>query len=169
MRDSANAANERAHVLRDRLSEGTENMTAEARERIVMARARAVDAWNAGGRYARQGGERASDMFDEHPMVAGALALAVGAAIGAALPRSRTEDAYLGEHSDALFNEAERIYVEERDKLSKVAKAATDEAGKVLKETKANADAAADEETAADAAVVTDGKTSWACAPWTPP
>ena len=153
VRDSANAANERAHVLRDRLSEGTENMTAEARERIVMARARAVDAWNAGGRYARQGGERASDMFEEHPMVAGALALAVGAAIGAALPRSRTEDNYLGEHSDALFNEAERIYVEERDKLSKVAKAATDEAGKVLKETKANADAAADEETAADAAV----------------
>ena len=153
VRDSANAANERAHVLRDRLSEGTENMTAEARERIVMARARAMDAWNAGGRYARQGGERASDMFEEHPMVAGALALAVGAAIGAALPRSRTEDAYLGEHSDALFNEAERIYVEERDKLSKVAKAATDEAGKVLKETKANADAAADEETAADAAV----------------
>ena len=153
VRDSANAANERAHALRDRLSEGTESMTAEARERIVMARARAVDAWNAGGRYARQGGERASDMFEEHPMVAGALALAVGAAIGAALPRSRTEDAYLGEHSDALFNEAERIYVEERDKLSKVAKAATDEAGKVLKETKANADAAADEETAADAAV----------------
>ncbi|MFG6592153.1 DUF3618 domain-containing protein [Sulfitobacter sp. 1A12157] len=153
VRDSANAANERAHALRDRLSEGTENMTAEARERIVMARARAVDAWNAGGRYARQGGERAADMFDEHPMVAGALALAVGAAIGAALPRSRTEDAYLGEHSDALFNEAERIYAEERDKLSKVAKAATDEASKVLKETKANADAAADEETAADAAV----------------
>ncbi|MFG6560357.1 DUF3618 domain-containing protein [Sulfitobacter sp. 1A15299] len=153
VRDSANAANERAHALRDRLSEGTENMTAEARERIVMARARAVDAWNAGGRYARQGGERAADMFEEHPMVAGALALAVGAAIGAALPRSRTEDAYLGEHSDALFNEAERIYAEERDKLSKVAKAATDEASKVLKETKANADAAADEETAADAAV----------------
>ncbi|KZY50859.1 MULTISPECIES: DUF3618 domain-containing protein [Sulfitobacter] len=153
VRDSANAANERAHALRDRLSEGTENMTAEARERIVMARARAVDAWNAGGRYARQGGERASDMFEEHPMVAGALALAVGAAIGAALPRSRTEDAYMGEHSDALFNEAERIYAEERDKLGKVAKAATDEAGKVLKETKDNADAAADEETAADAAV----------------
>ena len=153
VRDSANAANERAHALRDRLSEGTEHMSAEARERIVMARARAVDAWKAGGRYARQGRERASDMFEEHPLVAGALALAVGAAIGAALPRSRTEDAYMGEHSDALFSEAERIYSEEREKLGKVAKAATDEAGKVLKETKANADAAADEETAADAAV----------------
>lgn len=153
VRDSANAANERAHALRDRLSEGTEHMSAEARERIVMARAAAVDAWNASGRYARQGSERASDLFEEHPFVAGALALAVGAAIGAALPRSRTEDAYMGEHSDALFNEAERIYSEEREKLDKVAKAATDEAGKVLKETKDNADAAADEDTAADAAV----------------
>ena len=153
VRDGASAANERAHALRDRLSEGTEQMSAEARERIVMARARAVDAWDAGGRYARQGRERASDMFEEHPLVAGALALAVGAAFGAALPRSRTEDTYMGEHSDALFSEAERIYADEREKLGKVAKAATDEAGKVLKETKANADAAADEETAADAAV----------------
>ena len=81
------------------------------------------------------------------------LELPGGAAFGAALPRSRTEDNYMGEHSDALFSEAERIYADEREKLGKVAKAATDEAGKVLKETKANADAAADEETAADAAV----------------
>ncbi|NUH64705.1 DUF3618 domain-containing protein [Sulfitobacter sp. S0837] len=153
VREGANAATERAHALRQRLSEGTESMSAEARERIVMARARAMDAWNASGRYASQGRERAADMFEEHPLVAGALALAVGAAFGAALPRSRTEDAYLGEHSDALFHEAERIYAEEREKLGKVAQAAKDEAGKVLQETKEQADAASDEETAADAAV----------------
>ena len=153
VRDGANAATERAHALRQRLSEGTESMSAEARERIVMARAKAMDAWNASGRYASQGRDRAADMFEEHPLVAGALALAVGAAIGAALPRSRTEDAYLGEHSDALFDEAERIYAEERDKLGKVAQAAKDEAGKVLKETKEQADAASGEETAADAAM----------------
>ncbi|MEX3314963.1 DUF3618 domain-containing protein [Sulfitobacter sp. PS-8MA] len=153
VREGANAATERAHALRQRLSEGTESMSAEARERIVMARARAVDAWNASGRYASQGRDRAVDMFEEHPLVAGALALAVGAAIGAALPRSRTEDAYLGEHSDALFHEAERIYAEEREKIGKVAQAAKEEAGKVLQETKEQADAASDEETAADAAV----------------
>jgi len=153
VRDGASAATERAHALRQRLSEGTESMSTEARERIVMARAHAMDAWNATGRYTRQGRERAVDMFEEYPLVAGALAMAVGAAMGASLPRSRTEDAYLGEHSDALFNEAERIYAEEREKLGKVAQAAKDEAGKVLQETKAQADAASDEETAADAAI----------------
>ena len=152
VRDRANAANERAHRLRERLSEGTEQMSADARERIVMARARAVDAWNATSRYSRQGADRAVDMFEEYPLVAGALAMAVGAAIGAALPRSRTENRYMGEHSDALFHEAERIYAEEREKLGKVAQAATDEANRVMKETKESADAAADEETAADAA-----------------
>jgi ElaB/YqjD/DUF883 family membrane-anchored ribosome-binding protein len=39
--------------------------------------------------------------FREQPLVGGALAFAVGAAIGAALPHTETEDEYLGEAADA--------------------------------------------------------------------
>lgn len=152
-RNTANAAAERAAALRDQLSEGTEAFSAEARERIVAAREKAVRAWDTASRYGEQGRERAVDLFEENPLIAGALAVAVGAALGAALPRSKPEDRYLGAQSDHLFHEAERIFNEEKEKLTEVAKAATEEAKKIAKEVKADADAKAPGQTAADAVV----------------
>lgn len=153
VKGTAHSAADRASAMRARLAEGTDALSEDARERVIAARARAMDAWEATGRYTQQGRERAVDLFDEHPLIAGALAVAVGAAFGAALPRSRTEDTYLGEHRDALFHEAERIYAEEKEKLGNVAQAAKDEASKIARETKADADAKAPGETAVDAMV----------------
>ncbi len=138
---TAETASERASRLRTRLGEGTENLSEEARERVIAARQKAVEARDAAWRATQRGRETASDMFEENPLVAGALALAVGAAIGAALPRSRTEDRYMGETSDELVREAERIYAEERDKVMAVAKAAADEAGNIVEDVKSEADA----------------------------
>ncbi|MCX7568195.1 DUF3618 domain-containing protein [Sulfitobacter sp. F26169L] len=147
----ASAASERAAALRDRLSEGTENLTEEARNRVVAARERALEARDAAASYARRGRERAVDIFEDQPLIAGALAVALGAALGAALPRSRIEDQYLGETSDQLMDEAERIFEEEKQKLGEVAKAATDEAKNIVREAKDNADDAAPADTAAQA------------------
>ena len=139
--------------LRRRLAEGTEDLSEQARERVIAARESAVRARARAASYGREGRDRAVDMYEEQPLIAGALALAVGAAIGAALPRSRTEDRYMGQHSDQLMADAERIFAEEKAKLGKVAQAASDEAKKVLRETKEDADAAAPGDTAADAIV----------------
>ena len=147
----ASTASERAAALRERLAEGTENLTDEARNRVVAARERAMEARDAAASYARQGRERAVYIFEEQPLIAGALAVALGAALGAALPRSRMEDQHLGETSDQLMDEAERIFEEEKGKLGKVAKAATDEAKNIVKEAKNNADDAAPADTAAQA------------------
>ena len=147
----ASSASDRVAALRDRMAEGTENFTEEARNRVISARASAIDARDAAVSYARQGRERAVDMFEEQPLIAGALAVALGAALGAALPRSRMEDQYFGEHSDKLMDDAERIFEEEKQKLGKVAKAATDEARKVVNEAKENADNAAPADTAGQA------------------
>lgn len=65
-------------------------------------------------RHARRGaaryGERAQDglmrTLEEQPLVLGALAMAVGTAIGAALPSTRTEDELMGAHRDRLRDEA---------------------------------------------------------------
>ncbi len=147
----ASSASERASALRERLAEGTENLTEEARNRVIAARESAIEARDAAAVYARQGRERAVDIFEEQPLIAGALAVALGAALGAALPRSRMEDQYLGETSDQLMNEAERIFEEEKQKLGKVAKAATDEAKDIVSEANDNADDAAPADTAAQA------------------
>lgn len=152
VRGAANATGERAAAMRARLAEGTEHLSEEARNRVVAARERAIAARDSAYEYGRYGRERAGDLFEQHPFVAGALALAVGAAVGAALPRSRVEDEYAGAHSDRLFDEAERIFNEEKEKLGAVAKAATDEAKTVAKEMKQDADDKAPADTAADAA-----------------
>lgn len=46
------------------------------------------------------------DMVDEHPLSAGLAGLAVGAAIGACLPATRTEDDMMGKYRDDLLEEA---------------------------------------------------------------
>lgn len=152
-RDFASSTADRAAQLRRRLSEGTEELSDHARERVIAARESAVRARASAASYGREGRDRAVDIFEEQPLVVGALALAVGAAIGAALPRSRTEDRYMGQHRDQLMADAERIFAEEKSKLGKVAQAASDEAKKVLRETKEDADAAAPGASAADAFV----------------
>lgn len=144
VRDLASDASDRASALRERLAEGTESLSEEAKARVIAARARALEARDRAMDYSRASRERAADMYEAQPLVAGALALALGAAIGAALPHSRLEDEYLGDYSDELIEEAERIFAEEKDKLSKVARAATDEAKRVAGEARQEADDAAE-------------------------
>ena len=121
-------ASDWADGLRARLAEGTEMLEHEARERVIAARHKAMMARDEALDRVRAGRDRASDMFDHQPLIAGAIALVVGAAIGAALPRTRTEDDAFGHQSDALMHEAEEIFAEEKAKLARVAKAAGAEA-----------------------------------------
>lgn len=117
LHDTAASVQDRAAALRERLSEGTEHMTEEARERVVAAREKAHEAREAAMDRMRQGREKAADLFQEQPLIAGALAMAVGAAIGAALPHTRFEDEHFGKTSDELIRDAERIFAEERAKF----------------------------------------------------
>lgn len=135
-----------------RLAAGTEDLSDAARERIVAARREALVAREKLRSQARTHAQTASNIYEQQPLVAGALALAVGAAVGAALPRTDVEDDMMGEQSDALFREAERVYREERDKAARVAEATVEEAKTVARETKRELDESAPgDQTAAEA------------------
>jgi hypothetical protein len=75
------------------------------------------------------------NLFSDQPLVMGALAIAVGAAIGGLLPHTQIEDDALGATSDRLFAEAQRVFREERQKAMQVIKAAATEATGALKDT----------------------------------
>ena len=128
LQDAADSVQDRAKALRERLSHGTEHLSEDARARVVAAREKAHDAGEAAMGRMREGRDKAADLFEEHPMIAGALALAVGAALGAALPHTRFEDEQFGETSDELIHEAERIFAEEREKLGSALGNAVDDA-----------------------------------------
>ncbi|QAX28780.1 hypothetical protein [Leisingera sp. NJS204] len=83
---------------------------------------------------------RFSTTANRQPLMAGALALAAGAALGGALPRTKTEDDMMGAQSGTLFDQAERISEEEKSKAMSVAKSVKDEVKDIASETKVDLD-----------------------------
>lgn len=131
-----NSAYRSATELRDRLIEGTEGMDSAGRERVAQARARAYQAQLRAQTMAQRGSQRTNDFFHEQPLVAGAIAMAVGAAIGGALPRTRREDEAFGVYRDQLFDDAEAVFQEERMRAEAAGRAALSEASKIGEEAK---------------------------------
>ncbi len=124
----------------NRIAEGTETLTEEGRQRVIAARRKAIEMRQSASRSVNDGADAAADFYDRQPLVVGALALAVGAAFGGALPRTKTEDDLVGVQSDTLFSEAERIFEEEKAKALSVAKSVKDEVKDIASETKADLD-----------------------------
>jgi hypothetical protein len=63
-----------------------------------------------------------SSLFDQQPLIAGAVAFAAGAALGAALPHTATEDQVLGEQADKVRDKATAaagdLYEQGKDKAA---------------------------------------------------
>lgn len=141
-----------AGQMRARLADGTEHMTEAARERVMRARAKAISAQEALEAKARKGGDDLMNLMKDEPLIAGALVLAAGAAIGALLPRSSVENRYVGEQRDRLLARADEIFREEAAKLKAVGEAAVAEGRAVIEDRVDAAYEAAEEsiDTAAD-------------------
>jgi hypothetical protein len=69
-----------------------------------------------------------SELFETQPLALGAIGLAVGAGIAAALPVSEMESSYFGEASDALKRRASDLASEQASRAKDVAKDATEAA-----------------------------------------
>lgn len=157
---AAEAARLRAARLRARLSEGTENLSEEAKARVIAAREAAVDARRKAGEALASGSRQSADFYNRQPLVAGALALALGAAIGGALPRTRTEDDALGQYSDKMMERAEAIFREEQEKALAVMQAAREEAETIAREKREAMDSAAPQGKSATQAVADEAKSA---------
>ncbi|WP_282063840.1 DUF3618 domain-containing protein [Roseobacter litoralis] len=134
-------------------AEGTEILTEEGRTRVIIARQKAVEMRRSAARSMSQGTDAAADFYDHQPLVVGALALAVGAALGGALPRTKAEDDLMGAQSDDLFDQAERIFEEEKAKALSVADTVKKEVKDIASEAKADLDSGASGDTSAAEAI----------------
>lgn len=132
-RDKANAARdfaaERAAVLSDftsglksSMSHGLSDMSDAARDRVMQARQAAYSA-----RIRAGNGRGVSGAVEEHPLVAGAVAMALGMVAAALLPRTETEDRLMGGERDRLMREAARLFEEEKARAASVAREVVDE------------------------------------------
>ncbi|MEO6014270.1 MAG: DUF3618 domain-containing protein [Devosia sp.] len=79
-------------------------------------------------------------LFDQQPLIGGALAFAIGAAVGAALPHTAQEDEMLGAQADKLrskaVKQAGKIYEKGKEKASELYEEATDQAGTIYSDVK---------------------------------
>ncbi|WP_341212520.1 DUF3618 domain-containing protein [uncultured Limimaricola sp.] len=117
-----------ARSLRDRISDGTHDMSEEAKKRVIAARTRAYEAQVKAEFYARKGRDSAAGLYEQQPLLGGLLAMAAGAAVAAMLPRTQREDEAFGAYRDDLMDEAWHVYEDERARLTEVAKATAEDA-----------------------------------------
>ena len=103
---------------------GVESMTASARASMASARHGVRDARAQAARYGRRARQGVLETFYQQPLVLGALGVAVGAAIGAALPPTTTEDELLGDAGDRIKRDAEKTGREQLAKARATAEAA---------------------------------------------
>jgi hypothetical protein len=142
----ASEARHTLHDARDKVSDATHSAGTWSRERLHETREagqRAVQAARRSGRYvghegrrlAREGGNQVMTAMREQPLVVGAVLVAIGAAIGAALPSSRKEDELMGKSRDRLRDKAAEFGEDVVDRAGHVAKtamrAADQQAGEV--------------------------------------
>lgn len=161
-----NAAGDRIEQFRDEagglLDEATgwaSHTWQKARERLHDAR----DAMSAQARSGKQSAARATDavrsqmdslnqtiitQFRDQPLVGGALAFALGAALGSALPHTAQEDAVLGEAADKVKGKvgeaAADLYEEGKERAADIYASASEKAGELYQQAKDGVAEAAD-------------------------
>jgi hypothetical protein len=133
--DGGKGVGDRMHGLaedaKNRLGEvgdRARELGSEARDRLSHARddvsARAYRAREQACRHGRRVKQDVLRSLNEQPLVLGAIGLAVGAALGAALPPSETEDRLMGETRDEALRRAEKVGRAQAEKARSVAGAA---------------------------------------------
>lgn len=96
----------RAAWLREKMNEGLDALSPEARKRVLDARTTAMRAQEKVEAQARATAKKSQTFLHDQPLAVGAIALGLGALIGAVLPSTRREDDLLGAHRDAVMAQA---------------------------------------------------------------
>lgn len=102
-----------SNKLKQTFRRGLVDLSEAAQDRIVSAREMAFGATNGSSAHQFESAQSKARLIENHPFAVGALSLALGAALGGALPPTRTEDCAFGANRDDLVKAASNIFAEE--------------------------------------------------------
>jgi hypothetical protein len=112
--DAANSAYEKAGDMADKVYENTSGAATKVYESVSGA---AGTAYNKVGDFGGQLQERYDYYLEENPLVIGAVALALGAAVGAAIPSTRYEGELMGDARESLVSKVQTAAHDAFDKV----------------------------------------------------
>jgi ElaB/YqjD/DUF883 family membrane-anchored ribosome-binding protein len=114
LRPATEVALDRARILADlagttraAMLRGLDSLTQEARNRVLVLREEAYAARLAAERQGTR-------LIEAHPVLTGAIGMAIGAAVASALPTTQTEDRLFGQERDRLMSKAAEALRQER-------------------------------------------------------
>lgn len=110
--------------MRQMLDAGLDKLGPEARERVIAARLKAVEAQEAVERHARKAQRKVTEAHRTQPFVTGLAAAGIGALVGALLPSTRAEAELMGAKRDQMMRQAEAMLKAEIAELESRGKAA---------------------------------------------
>ncbi len=93
----------------------------------------AVDTYDKAGDYSTKAVETYEHYIEENPLAVGAVALAVGAAVGLSIPSTRYEGQMLGEYRQQVFAKAQNVAGDLVDRVKEVASEAQKTIGDEVK------------------------------------
>lgn len=132
--EKAQDLKEKASELTDKAQEATHRVVQRAKETGDRVADRADVAMHRLQERARVTTRRVENQFEESPMGVGAVALALGLAIGLSAPSTRKEAALLGNARDKLVDKTLERVAETKDRVEKVVERALPEVQNVVRE-----------------------------------
>lgn len=124
-----------ASTMSDRMSETAYSARARMQSTAQTAQARMSEMSRRSQEQYYRARQRAGELIDEQPLVLAALGVAVGAALGASLPRTERENELMGTVRDDLLDRAKETAREQAETLKqsaqRVAETAKEEASRV--------------------------------------
>ncbi|MCD0420221.1 hypothetical protein LOC51_23645 [Rubrivivax sp. JA1024] len=137
--DAIERVGERFADVGDRLSDVRDNAATAATETVRLARERGAEAFDRAADFGRGIPETGADLFDsaktklgdlfeDQPLLLGAIGVAIGAGIAASLPATETERELFGDTSDAVKAQARDYARQQAARASEMARDVADAA-----------------------------------------
>ena len=148
--DGGSGIKAKAADVRDKAKDGASRVAERSRDAAGAVADRLGSAREKAAEYGSHARDRAVKTYDDQPLMVGVLGLAVGAAIGLALPATRREDRVMGPYRDDLKDRARDFGREQVDRAERVADAAVTAARDEMGDTSPASDGSATSERVTD-------------------
>jgi hypothetical protein len=134
VRNVADTVADKAHDLTERAGDATQRVVEKARETGELVAEKADAAVQRVQQTTRNSTRRIGNQFEDTPIGMGAVALALGLAIGMSVPSTRREAALMGDARDKLLDKTRERVADTADRVERVVERALPEVKNVVRD-----------------------------------